>query len=633
MSYLNTYIDSLQFADLKSSVLQTSTKVYENVLNTFLFNGQTTGLLMGNVQSGKTAQMLGVISKLADEGYRLFILLTTDISDLQRQTFKRIRESLINFNVYSETDSVAFLNDGITRPTIIVLKKNSKILRKWRTNLLTSRACRGLSLVIFDDEGDAASLNTFINRHSQSTINLHLEQIKSSADAGTLYFEVTATPQAIILQSTLSDWRPSFINFFKPGQGYVGGNFFYSDPTSYTIKFTGENELAEVLADDDNVCPTGLQMSIMSFLVNCAHKRLNGDTNCNFMIHPSSRINAHDIFVKRVQEHLNLLLNSEGEEDFDNLLYETWLDLQSSRPDLEPYEDIKAAVSYILSNGEIRPIPLNSRSFICRDSTNPDALDLSKGYNVVVGGNTLGRGITFPHLQTVYYCRTSKKPQADTFWQHSRVFGYDREPELIRIFIPQTLHRLFVNLNESNNIIIKQIENGLDSIQIIYPKNIKPTRRNVLNNETLNLIQGGVNMFPTQPIEDNTTLLDPLLLNYSNEESVIIDKDFAINLLQYCGSNNTEDFPNQKFISSIEALTNKRPSIKCRMIVRINRNLSKGTGTFLSENDRILGSHYNDEIVLTIYRVNGNIEQGWNGSPLWIPNIKFPSNCCFYDSE
>ena len=140
-------------------------------------------------------------------------------------------------------------------------------------------------------------------------------------------------------------------------------------------------------------------------------------------------------------------------------------------------------------------------------------------------------------------------------------------------------------------------------------------------------------MFPIQPIENNTTQLDPLLLNYSNEESAIVDKDFAINLLRYCGSNNSEDFPNDKFISSIEALANKRPSIKCRIIIRANRNLSKGTGTLLSENDRILGSHYNDEIVLTVYRVNGNIEQGWNGSPLWIPNIKFPSNCCFYDSE
>lgn len=160
MTYLDSYINTLPFADLKTSVVQTSTKVYENVLNTFHFNGQTTGLLMGNVQSGKTAQMLGIISKLADEGYKLFLLLTTDISDLQRQTFKRVKNSLIDFNVYSETDSLAFLNDGITRPTILILKKNSRILRKWRTHLLTSSACRGLSLVIFDDEGDAASLNT-----------------------------------------------------------------------------------------------------------------------------------------------------------------------------------------------------------------------------------------------------------------------------------------------------------------------------------------------------------------------------------------------------------------------------------------------------------------------------------------
>jgi hypothetical protein len=39
----------------------------------------------------------------------------------------------------------------------------------------------------------------------------------------------------------------------------------------------------------------------------------------------------------------------------------------------------------------------------------------------------LVRGLTIPKLQTVYYSRTSKAPNADTFWQHSRIFGYDRE--------------------------------------------------------------------------------------------------------------------------------------------------------------------------------------------------------------
>lgn len=61
---------------------------------------------MGNVQSGKTGQMLGVISDLADKGYRVFILLTTDNVDLQRQTYNRVKDALTTFTVLSEGDVV-----------------------------------------------------------------------------------------------------------------------------------------------------------------------------------------------------------------------------------------------------------------------------------------------------------------------------------------------------------------------------------------------------------------------------------------------------------------------------------------------------------------------------------------------
>ena len=62
----------------------------------------------------------------------------------------------------------------------------------------------------------------------------------------------------------------------------------------------------------------------------------------------------------------------------------------------------------------------------------------------------------------------------------------------------------------------------------------------------------------------------------------------------------------------------------------MNRNISRGTGTLLSEADRLLGDRFSDEVVLTMYRINGFIENGWNGSPLWVPNIKFPTGFCFY---
>lgn len=630
MAFLSAYISSLKFSDLKETVAKTSIDIFSKVKDCFDNKNEATGLLLGNVQSGKTAQMLGIMSMLADEGYKFFIVLTTDNVNLQNQTYRRIKESLPLFNVFGEKDEVAFASPSQSKPRIIVLKKNSSVLKKWRNILVNAQTCKGLSLVILDDEADAASLNTLVNKSRVSTINRCLQNIKDTADAGTLYIEVTATPQAIILQSTISDWRPKFVTYFKPGNGYLGGNFFFSDPKSYCIKFTPETEISDVLEVDDSECPLGLRQSILSYLINCAHKLLNHETNCNFMIHPSSRIFAHNRFADRVQTHLNLLKDSCEDEDFEEILKESWIDLQGTKPDLEPFDDIYSSVKDILEYGYIRAIPLNSTSIVSRDPNDPNSLNLGEGFNIVVGGNTLGRGITFPHLQTVYYCRSAKTPQADTFWQHSRIFGYDREPELVRIYIPPTLHRLFVALNESNNILIKQIENGVDNLQIISADGIRPTRKNVLDASRIDICTGGVNMFPISPIENNITDIDPIIIQFANEESVEVDKEMLIDLLSKSGSVNTDDFDSKKYINSIKALASKRPTTKYRLITRINRNISRGTGTLLSESDRRLGDRFSDEVVLTMYRLNGLIDNGWNGSPLWVPNIKFPSGYCFY---
>lgn len=631
MGYLDSYADRLNNDSLAESVKKTSDSAYQFIESKFNFSEQLTGLLLGNVQSGKTGQMLGLISKLADNGYRLFLILTTDNVDLQRQTYNRVFKSLPDFTVLSERDTSLFNPNNLAKPLIIVLKKNSSVLRKWGNLLATSQLGTGLCLCIFDDEADAASLNTLVNKSRTSTINEHLKKIKDSASSS-IYFEVTATPQAIVLQTTHSGWKPAFIQYFKPGVGYLGGNFFYSRPTSYCIRFTEESELDEIKEDGDTLCPEGLRKSIMSFLVVCGYKKMNGESNCNFMIHPSARIAIHTKFTNYVQEYLNLLQQSTNDAGFDEQLKEAWEDLQQTKPDIPHYEDLKEFVIQILDETLICVIPLNSKSTICRDVDNPDALDLSKGYNIIVGGNTLGRGLTFPNLQTVYYCRTSKTPQADTFWQHSRIFGYDREKELVRIFIPRRLHSLFVALNEANDILIKEIENGLDDIQLLYPEGVRPTRKNVLDNKYLNMIVGGVNVFASYPTSVHTQEINELIEYAAGSEFVDVTADELISILELIVLENSSDFDTNKYVSCIKALREKRPSVKCRLIVRIDRDISKGTGTMLSPTDRLLGDKFNDDIVLTMYRLVGSVDKGWEGKPLWMPNIKFPDGICFYNT-
>lgn len=634
MTYLEQYTSSISNSELVGTIKETSSAMVGEIKRRFDFSSQLNGLLLGNVQSGKTGQMLGVISQMADDGYKLFILLTTDNIDLQRQTFLRVKDALSSFDVISERDEVAFAASSLAKPMVVVLKKNSRVLKKWKNTIVNKDVCRGLPLVILDDEADAASLNTKVNSGKVSPMNKNLQAIKDTA-VGTIYIQVTATPQAVILQSQESNWKPAFVTYFKPGREYLGGNFFYSDPVSYCARFTSEDEKADVLDDfmDNGICPPGLNESILSFLVVCAYKKLKGESNCNFMIHPGVRISEHQRFVNRVTEQLNVLQYGQEEDGFDEALRSAWKDLQHTKPDLPHYEDIKEEVVNILNDTEIFVVPLNSKSFVCRDSTNPDALDLSKGFNIVVGGNTLGRGITFPHLQTVYYCRTSKMPQADTMWQHSRIFGYDREPELIRMYMPQNLYKLFSELNIANEILIKQVIEGIDNIELIFPKELQPTRKNVLDCRYLDVISGGVNYFASDPINSNFPELDDILMPFSGEVSTEVSPDILVSVLERVTGRTDKDFDSKKYIYCINALKGKRPSVKCRLIQRTNRDISKGTGTLLSPNDRDLGDKYSDDILLTMYRIKGSVEKGWDGSPIWIPNIKFPAKSCFYDTR
>lgn len=633
MNYLEQYLSTLHNTGLEESVKLVSSQILDNVHSHYHFNGDVSGLLFGNVQSGKTAQMLGAMSRFADDGYKVFLLLTSDNVSLQRQTFLRAQKSLQGFNVYSERDDLTFQANGLNKPSLIVLKKNTRVLNKWRQLLLSLEFCKGQILMVFDDEGDNASLNTLVNKKRVSSINKHLNAIRKSA-TGCVYFEVTATPQSLLLQSAISGWKPDFVNYFSPGKGYLGGDFFYAYPKPFCIKFTKENELDDVTVDDDNYCPEGLQQSIVYFLIECAHKKLNHEDNCNFMIHPSFKTSVHEKFASRVREHLTLLQKATDDVDFINGLKDSWKDLQKTAPNIQSFDDIKEAVISILDNTEIKVLVLNSKDPSGLDPNDPDALDLSKGFNIVIGGNTLGRGITFDHLQTVYYCRSSKVPQADTFWQHSRIFGYDREANMVRIFMPCSLYKLFCELSKANTVLIKQIEeNGIDGVEMIYPKGIRPTRKNVIDNNYLNIVPGGTNIFPNYPLDGNIKVIDSLVSQFKGIKTAEIDEELMINLLNNVGSIYKSDFDSKTFIDCVKAISNKRPKIKFKLLVRFDRSVAKGTGTLLSPNDRALGEIYKDDVVLTLYRVIGEIEKGWDGHPLWVPNIKFPNNCCFYKSE
>lgn len=622
MLYLDSYLNKLKSSrkeQLANSVLKTVNGIITPYVRNFSYKSHELGLLLGNIQSGKTSHMFGIISAAADEGFNIFILLTTDNILLQQQTYDRAIKDLADFCICDENDYIKFVNNNMKRPTLFVLKKNGSVLKQWKNNLSSTNFCLGNPLFIVDDEADAASLNTKINQNKKSTINKHLEDIRQVSSCS-IYLQVTGTPQSIFLQTIRSGWHPYFTYYFEPGTEYIGGNNLFSNDNKHII-FTDNEESSDIISDDE-FPENGLKTALITHLISSAHIFSSGGTVCNFVIHPSVKTELHSIFAEKVGEYLNELnldINSDITTDYFKACYDN---IKTTKPELIPLQDVILFVKDILENDKVKILVLNSISSF------EDATQYSSGINIIIGGNSLGRGVTFPKLQTIYYCRVAKNPQADTMWQHSRMFGYDRDFQLMRIFMPPKLYKIFSDINAVNNSIIYQLQrNGNASqIKMYYPKGLNPTRKNVIDKRAINLLSGGVNYFPFSPKNISIEDLDKLLAPFG-EEIYSVNLNIIIAILKMIISEN-DDFDISSFISFIESFVVDNPGKQGILIVRRNRDITQGTGTLLSQNDRELGDKYSDTIVLTMYKVTGN--KGWLGQQLWIPNIKLPSDLVYY---
>lgn len=229
MTYLEKYLKRITDRGnikLAESVAKTAEDIGNKYIKNFSFMSHEVGLLFGNVQSGKTGQMFGVISKATDLGFSVFLLLTTDNIVLQQQTIDRVKADLPDYCICGENDDSIFLQNELMQAVIIVIKKNVRVLRKWSNVFASTGFMRGNPLFIIDDEADAASLNTLVNKNKQSSVNKFLDKIKNESSCS-IYLQVTGTPQALYLQTQTSGWQPMFTYYFKPGDGYLGGDFFF----------------------------------------------------------------------------------------------------------------------------------------------------------------------------------------------------------------------------------------------------------------------------------------------------------------------------------------------------------------------------------------------------------------------
>lgn len=610
--------------DIVNSVNQTVEKIVPEHIASFSHKEHIKGLLLGQVQSGKTGQMFGIIAASADvdDAFSIFILLTSDISALQQQTYKRALESMDTFNVCDEHDDMRFLTTGKRKPSLIILKKNSLILKKWKDILASSGQCKGRPIFVVDDEADSASLNTLINKKEQSAINNHLQGILELSTSS-FYLQVTATPQSLLLQTEESKWKPSFVHYFPPGKRYLGGDFFYTKPKPFTNIITADDELNILLKEE--YIADGLKRAIYSYLITCSNIAITKSSNsCNFLVHPSNRISDHEKIKEKVIKQLQFVFGNLESEEVQKQLEIAWDDLKRSKPDLKSFGEISR---HLQSMPEIAVYTMNS------GPESNSRLSFDEGNCIIIGGNSLGRGVTFKSLQTVYYCRSSKYPQADTFWQHCRMFGYDRDPLLMRVFMPEALFNMFYEINVSNETLISQIEQGrFDQLQIITSGKIKPTRKNVIDQKRYDYIVGGVNYFPPVPDQTNAREMDEVLSGYDDERNMHdVTIEEAIRILNTNKSDDNLQWSIPAFINALYATKDQRDSLDLvKLIVRRDRNITKGTGTLLSADDRRFGNDIKNIPVITLYRLNGQSEKGWNGKPFWVPNIKMPEGKIYH---
>jgi hypothetical protein len=154
-----------------------------------------------------------------------------------------------------------------------------------------------------------------------------------------------------------------------------------------------------------------------------------------------------------------------------------------------------------------------------------EGVAVNSPYNLFVGGNKLGRGVTIKNLLVSYYGRNPKKPQADTVLQHARMYGYrKKDVGLLRLFLPHELQTVFRAINKMElglRALISRTK--AETFRGIYLENgLSATRRNVLAPGSIGVYTAGGNYNPSQVLRDSSVIestckIDSLLNNVANK--------------------------------------------------------------------------------------------------------------------
>jgi len=469
---------------------------------------ETNGLIYGLIQSGKTGVLTVTGAIGADEGYRTIIILTSDNDPLYEQTLGRVQESFPGIDILGKKDfkdTDAFLQRIKGGTSAIVTTKNSGLLKTLIENFKKGRV-RGLSCLIIDDEADQASLNTRTSRAdgSRSAINDRIAELRGFFEKNT-YLQVTATPQALFLQTPGHDFRPRFTVLSQPGSGYVGGEDFFGDDSELVREFD-LNDIA-ILAPGPQPAPRleiprSLLRALDTFMIGATFKRTKeADQNCAFLCHVSTRTDDHRHIVDLLRKYKSDLATEVKAKNHGVItrLKAAYDDLASTHEGLRDsnFDDLVGAIGFYSPGITVKLV----------NGLTDEDVAVRSPYNLFVGGNKLGRGVTIKNLLVSYYGRHPKRPQADTVLQHARMYGYRRKDiGLLRLFLPQELHIVFKAINKMERGLRDLIaRNPAEEFRGVYVESgLSPTRKNILAPGSIGVYSGGSNYNPAQILRDET---------------------------------------------------------------------------------------------------------------------------------
>jgi hypothetical protein len=463
------------------------------------------GLVLGHVQSGKTANYIGVISKAADAGYKFIIVIAGVHNNLRKQTQQRIDEGFVGRNSVTKAPiGVGKISPNRVKPFtvttldsdfditvenkinlelkdlnntfVLVIKKNVSTLRRlysWLKKLNTKQGYERISnipMLMIDDEADNASINTNKPELDPTSTNRELRNILQLFNKRA-YVGYTATPFANIFINPDEEhvkhgndlFPEDFIYCLDAPTNYFGSEkiFLEEESSKQSVRTIKDAFLHLPQKQKKGVEVTSLPNSMIDamylFLLARTIRNLRGQKNK----HCSMLINVH--IVMDVQRQIKSLLDEElrdlkravkfnckkiESEAIKDPLVQRLKKLFAQEYSLCEFNWFEILPALVESSEMIKSFMVNSES--------DDRLDYAEADKneeaitaIAIGGLSLSRGLTVEGLTISYIYRNSK--MYDTLLQMGRWFGYRAGYEdLCRVYMTEDSFGWYKHISEAS---------------------------------------------------------------------------------------------------------------------------------------------------------------------------------------